>query len=124
MSRLPLPLLSGTDGSTYPARRDGKCPLCRRTFQAAGGLAYLHCSTLYSDESGTMVNSDSVDTEFSIGYHGADVEVRDSVHVTIVESLHHEQFDLNFCSLECLRTWFNSVIDSLARELRARRDAM
>jgi hypothetical protein len=37
--------------------------------------------------------------------------VRDSAGATIVSELSGEQFDLNWCSVGCLRVWFLELLD-------------
>lgn len=111
---MAMPLLQGADRCFYPEKPF--CPLCGNTF--ANGAAYIMCGALAVDP----VTRDEVEipaeleSHLNIGFHSSDTEVRGCADITIVKDLHWGQFDLHFCSLACLRRWFNQVIDALEQE--------
>ncbi len=59
---------------------------------------------------------DSIDSDrcrgfLEIGFDGSDPDLRDSAGVTIVSELSGGQFDLNWCSVYCLRVWLLGLLD-------------
>ena len=102
------PLLSGSDRPFTPA--DGRCPVCGRAFDR--GVAYISAGALLLSQDG----SDSLDTErlrafLSVGYHGKAPDMRDSADLPVVVDLRGGQFEIQWCSVACMRA---SVLGPLA----------
>lgn len=49
----------------------------------------------------------------NIGFHGRESDVRDSADVTVVEDLHGGQFDLQWCSVRCMREWLLGLLQEI-----------
>jgi hypothetical protein len=121
MKRIEIPLLTNEDGTSFP--KDGKCPLCGTAFKDARGVAYISGGALVIDKA----SGDSIDPStmgllkleafLGIGFHSGDAEVRDSVHADIVDDLLSDQFEISFCSFQCLKSWLNQLLDGLQSEL-------
>ncbi len=61
---------------------------------------------------------DSIHTErlkgfLHVGFHGRDSEMRDSGDFLLVDDVSYGQFDLNWCSIKCLRTALGQLLDDL-----------
>lgn len=116
MTRINLPLLAGTDRPVFPT--DGNCPECGKSLITSGGVASLTGGALLVDDAtGDSVDTSKLEAFFAIGFHGNDVQVRDSVNAQVVDDLQSGQFAVCFCSLACLRLWFNQVVDQLQDDL-------
>ena len=53
----------------------------------------------------------------NVGFHGVNPDMSDSADIEIVNDLPGGQFDLSFCSLACLRSWFIGLVDQLEDDL-------
>ncbi len=53
-----------------------------------------------------------------IGFHGAKSDMSDSADYVIVDHVDGGQFEIQFCSIACLRKWFNNICDDLEVKLR------
>lgn len=101
------PVLAGTDRPVYPA--GGRCPVCGGPF--ASGVAYLSAGALPLTADGQDGPSPGDLRAFlHLGFHGRAPDMRDSSDVTVVEDLHGGQFDLQWCSVECLRQWLLGLL--------------
>jgi hypothetical protein len=115
MKKIKLPVLGKNDKRPFfPA--DGLCPVCQTKFKGLDGIAYL-CAGSILDSLKHKIDDNEFDAFFNIGYHGKDSAVRDSANADIVNELKSDQFDLSFCSLGCIRSFLNQVIDDLEEEL-------
>jgi hypothetical protein len=129
MNDVIVPLLSNYDKPHFPI--DNRCPICLSQLTAGNGIAYLYGGALVNnDRSGETELEDNLKVEvdsrafLDIGFHGKNVSVRDSVNINIVDNLRSDQFSITFCSLTCMRTWFNRMIDVLELRLLTARQAM
>ncbi len=108
------PVLSSSDRPFYPA--DARCPVCHSEFTQ--GVAYLSGGAiLLSDDGQDSLHPDRLQAFLHVGYHGRDPEMRDSADVSIVADLHGGQFDLQWCSVACMREWLVGllrVVESMA----------
>lgn len=98
-------------------KKSPPCPVCGKPITE--GVAYFSFGAvvdlLLLDE--MKLSEDVLEGFCRVGYHGADVEVRDSVDYCIGDSIKGGQLDISFCSLACIRTWFCHILDELEREL-------
>lgn len=114
MSDVPFQLLSSADKPFHPA--DGRCPVCGRDFRE--GIAYLSAGALLLSADGQdSISTNRLRAFLHIGFHGSDTEMRDSSDVPVVEDLAEGQFDLNWCSVSCMREWLLRLLREV--ELRA-----
>lgn len=108
------PLLSGSDKPFAPP--DGRCPACGGTF-GKGGVAYLSGGALLLSKDGrNSIDSARLRAFLHFGFHGVDPEMHDSGDVQIVANLQGGQFDLQWCSIACMRAWLLSVLDEVERQ--------
>ena len=113
------PLLTSNDRGFYP--RDGICPVCGVRF--THGLAYLSAGArLLSQDEQDSIESNNLRAFLHIGIHGRDPEMRDSADIRVVRDLKGGQFDLQWCSIKCMREWFLGVfreLETIAGEIAA-----
>jgi hypothetical protein len=109
----PFFLLSSADKPFHP--QDGRCPVCGSAFRQ--GFAYLSAGALLRSDDG--LNSDQPDHLqgfLRVGYHSSDPGMRGSSDVPVVDELVGGQFDLQWCSVGCMREWFLKLL----REVESR----
>lgn len=113
MAPLSHPLLQYDDSPWFP--HIPECPVCGTAFKESNCIAYLSSGALRVDENGDSVDARDLRVEslFHIGFHGVSSDMSDSVDANIVADLQSDQFDLQYCSLKCLRQWLNNVVDEL-----------
>ena len=62
-------------------------------------------------------------SHLNMGFHGPENfctdEGRDETYfsISIVDSLNNGEFEFNFCSIQCMRDWFNIIFDDLQDQL-------
>ncbi len=110
-----FPLLRDRDIPYLPIR-DGGCLVCCKTL--AGGAAYLSAGSVSEilDKPENTGESTSL-AFFQIHYHSNASDVSGSAVVDVVDNLHGGQFDLTFCSTQCLRKFFQILVDELESKL-------
>ena len=112
-----FPLLSNDDRGFF---EDGKCPICRTDLKTSGrGLFYIRGGAMLFDESGqNSILTDRLRAFLAFGYHGIDDRsLSDRPDTEIVKNLTMGQFDLNFCSMECLRRFLDEVLAALQHDI-------
>jgi hypothetical protein len=112
-------LLKGEGSAVCPA--GGKCPICRRSLKR--GFAYISGGALLLDRSElNSIETSKLRAFLNIGFHGSNPDCGDCVDAEIVEDLQGGQFDLNFCSFDCLEAWFERIVSRLRGKLRSQSD--
>ncbi len=115
--RAKLPVVAKTK-SSYPDK--ALCPQCRKAkVLEPHSMAILSAGALRMDrktDSGKM--SDNLDGFLSLTWHGAhdngagdNRDIYTSVYVA--DSVGGGQFDVYFCSTDCLRAFLNECVDAL-----------
>ncbi len=128
MKKLPLIDEKSQEG-VYPyGKNSSKCPLCGASFKRTGWASLCGGGRSCDKEGNTkLLNKGTfIRSSLSIGFHGSEnipsswrkgydeaYEFRD-----IVRDMPGQGFDLNFCSIRCLRNWFNMILDDFVREFR------
>jgi hypothetical protein len=83
-----------------------------------GGVAYLSAGALWlDDELENSIHDDRHLAFMHVGYHGSRADVLDSADIEVKEDVPGGQFDLSFCSLNCLKLWFVQMVDSLESQV-------
>ena len=112
----PFQVLSSTSEPVHPSNE--RCPVCGSAFQS--GFAYLSAGALLLSEDGQdSLHPDRLQGFLHVGFHGTDPDMRDSSDVEVVDSLRGGQFDLNWCSVSCMRAWLLKLLAEV--ELRVQR---
>ena len=111
MQDLNLPLLSQQNLS------QSRCPNCGG--ELVGGFAYLSGGALQlTKDRKDSIYSDRLEGFLHIGFHGEDVEMRDSTDAEIVSDVAGGQFDLQWCSVLCMRAWLMRLLNELESRLQ------
>ena len=106
----PFLLLSSADRMFHPV--DGMCPECGGDFRR--GIAYLSAGALLlSKNKKNSIDSDRLQGFLHVGIHGPDTEMRDSSDVVVVRHLYGGQFDLQWCSIACMREWLLKLLQEV-----------
>ena len=100
------------------SKNDGVCRHCAGPIR--GGLAYVEGGALLRDEMELNNIHDNRHRAFlNVGFHGVNPDMSDSADIDVVNDLPGGQFDLSFCSLACLKSWFIGIVDHLADDVAA-----
>ena len=106
----PFLLLSSADRMFHPT--DGRCPVCGGDFRR--GTAYLSAGALLLSKDGrNSIHPDRLQAFLHVGFHGPDTEIRDSSDVEVVRDLYGGQFDLQWCSVACMREWLLRLLQEV-----------
>jgi hypothetical protein len=114
MSRYPV--LSASDRSIYPG--SGNCPVCGNDLTR--GFAYLSAGALLLTPDGQdSLHPDRLQAFLHVGVHGRDPDMDDSADIAVVADLHGGQFDLQSCSITCMRKWLLELLDEIESATRS-----
>jgi hypothetical protein len=98
------------------AKNTGTCRNCAG--QILAGSAYVSGGALLLDAPELNNIHDNRHRAFmNVGFHGVNSNMSDSADIEVVNDLPGGQFDLLFCSLACLRSWFTGLVDQLENDL-------
>ena|SRR5579863_7371192 len=116
--QIRYPVLKGDVKSNWP--NDGMCPICRKEIRGSEQVAYLSAGACW-DSAALRLDEHLVGGFLNVGVHGSRSDMLDSADVPVVEDVQGGQFDLQFCSLVCLRKWLNGLVDRLESGLESNR---
>jgi hypothetical protein len=113
-SKDPFSVVSGK-ASLYPA--DKRCPVCKQGFQ--DGLAYLMAGACPSEDSQDWGDKNRLEGFLHIGVLGGAQDcTQGAADVIVAEDVHGGQFDLNWCSIDCMRQWLLNVLAEVERRAK------
>ncbi len=109
----------------YPA--EPICPLCGNQYKETG-FSFLRAGAIQVDKHGNGIYNSGVKKScyFYIGFHGS--ELTCTTHppkssdgesyftMDVVKFLNDGDFVLTFCSIHCMRKWFNILLDDFAEQ--------
>ncbi|MDW8244784.1 MAG: hypothetical protein RMJ88_16370 [Thermogemmata sp.] len=110
-----FPILRHKDRPYIPETGKG-CPICGASFEKQG-VVYLSAgavSEIVVDEDKPMP---TLEAFFYVGYHGSAVDCSDCADITVIDALEGGQFDIYFCSVQCLERFFLDIVDELKKKL-------
>ena len=119
MSSIRFPVVKGNQ-VVFP--KDDLCPWCRkRKLTNPPGAAILNAGAmrLTKPECYEMAQGDAA--FMALIWHSNDPTNYDDASVEIAELVDTGQFDLNFCSTDCLRAFLNYCVDELERRRKSRK---
>ncbi len=102
--------------------KDHLCPWCRkRKLGKPPGMAILNAGALRptAPECYTMADTDAA--FMTLVWHSNDPANYDDTSIHIADLVNTGQFELYFCSTECLRAFLNYCVDELERRRRSYR---
>ena len=87
------------------------------------GVAYVSAGALLLDDSqdNSIHDDDRHQAFMNVGFHGKQSNMSDSADIEVVNNFPGGQFDLSFCSLACLKSWFVEIVDKLQSDVAAGR---
>lgn len=99
-------------------KKKGRCLACNADFD--GGIAYLSGGASLLDPSG--MNDLAIPPEqhqafLRVGFHSSSIDVSGCGDVELANDLPGGQFDLQFCTLECLKKWFLDAIEKVQSQI-------
>ena len=121
---MKYPILdSESERETYPFT--GQCPVCGIFFNESG-FSFFSAGALLYDHKGNMVIRKIIQMKsyFHIGFHGSEnFTTKNNCNesyfsLPIVDFLNKGEFEFNFCSIECMRIWFNTILDDFQRQFK------
>jgi hypothetical protein len=111
-NKINFPIITKSGKSFYPT--ENKCPICgadrtklNSKFFVLNGGALKKINKDYS----TM--SDDLEGFLSLSYHSGELSRGNSTDIEIVELSQSGQFDIYFCSIECLQIFFNQIVERI-----------
>ena len=88
--------------------KDGICPFCKeKPITSSNGFAQF---------SGGADNGDNAFMYFM--YHHEPVEKEQNSVIHIAEDVKIGQFDIQFCSIKCMRGFFNTLFDEMENNIK------
>ncbi len=94
--------------SQWPARK-GVCGVCEQPL--TNSVVYLSAGTCADVEKSHLVDAEAF---WSCGIHSADDH--ESREIVVAQLPNQEQFDLSFCSTNCLKHFLLAIVDSLEQK--------
>jgi hypothetical protein len=100
--------------------KNTKCHLCSKTIRAS--VTYFSFGAYIDQLSLKKKNMSNKIMEgyCNIGYHGKKSDMSDCANYSVANGIKGGQEDICFCSLSCLRKWFNKIVDYLEWKLGKR----
>ena len=118
MPRIKFPVVKGKQ---VVFSKDHLCPWCRkRKLTDPPGAAILNAGAMRptKPEYYEMAQDDAA--FMALIWHSNDSANYDDASIEIAELVDSGQFDLNFCSTDCLRAFLNYCVDELERRRKQR----
>jgi endogenous inhibitor of DNA gyrase (YacG/DUF329 family) len=116
MNKIKFPIIKKKGTPFYPT--ENKCPICgtdRTTLNSEFFVLNGGALKIIDKDHSTM--SDDMEGFFSLTYHGGEKSGENGTSFDIVEFSRNGQFDIYFCSIECLQIFFNRIVDELKQKM-------
>ena len=108
-----FPVLSAKDQPFYPADGDGRCPHCKGEIKI-GEFAYIGAGALLLSPDGQdSIYTDRLQAFLNVGFHSSDPDMKGSANISVIDDLQGGQFDLQWCTIRCMREWFDSLFQQV-----------
>ena len=111
-----FPLLCAKDGYWMPFSLGKKCSVCGEIYDKDGVFICLGGGALKGDEKASQISSELVGflclSLHDQNYHGK------GGYLPIADNTSNGQFEFYFCSTNCLRTFFNTLVDKFENGLK------
>ena len=66
------------------------------------------------------IQTDRLEGFLHLGFHGKDSAMRDSEDSMLVDCILGGQYDLNWCSVRCMRSALNQLLDDIESSVKIR----
>jgi hypothetical protein len=118
MNKIKFPIINKKSKPFYPT--ENKCPICgidRTTLNSEFFVINGGALKIIDKDHSTM--NDDMEGFLSLIYHAGEKSRGNGASVEIVEYSKNGQFDIYFCSFECLHTFFNRIVEELKRKIES-----
>ena len=100
-----------------------RCPKCGEEFQ--NGFASISGGAIcISDDGKASIHSDRLQGFLNIGFPVSYSSMNASDDVLVVDDAVGGQFDLQWCSIKCMREWLNDLINTIETQVLGRQNDM
>ncbi len=111
-SEIPFPVISKNTKMFYPSSR--VCPICNTDRHSSNsGFYVLNAGALEEVSQETLMMSDKLKGFLKLAYHPSEDSDENGFCIDIVKDSECGQFDIYFCSTNCMRIFFNKIIDTI-----------
>lgn len=115
---MKFPMISKKTKPFFPTEKI--CPICKVNNTTLDSEFYvLNGGALEKVNKNTSMSSDILEGFLSVQYHSGEKNKNPGVNIDIVEKSKGGQFDIYFCSTNCMRQFFNKLIDTIENETSA-----
>jgi len=112
MNKINFPIINKKGKPFYPTEK--KCPICNTDKSTLNSEFFvLNGGALKVIDNDHSIMSEDMEGFLSLGYHAGEKSGEKDAHLQIVECSQNGQFDIYFCSFECLQTFFNQLVVEL-----------
>ncbi len=112
---IAFPIISKETKPFYPS--ENICPICNTDRRLSSSEFYvLNVGALEKVSKNTSMMSDKLEGFCHISYHPGEDSEENGFKVDIVEAAKCGQFDIYFCSINCMRTFFNTIVDTVEKK--------
>ena len=120
MNKIKFPIIKKKGKPFYPT--ENQCPICNADRTTLNSEFFvLNGGALKIIDKDHSIMSEDIEGFLSLVYHAGEKSNGNGAAVEIVEYSQNGQFDIYFCSLECLQIFFNRIIEELKRKMEINR---
>jgi len=115
MKKIKFPIIKKDDRPFYPT--EDKCPICgtdRTTLNSE--FFVLNGGAMKKIDEDMSMMSDDLEGFLSLNFHTHE-PCKKNASVNIVELSRNGQFDIHFCSIECLQEFFNQIVENIKSKI-------
>jgi hypothetical protein len=114
---MEFPVIKKSNKPFYPT--ESICPICNADRTKLGSSFFvLHGGALKKVNEEFFISTDDLVGFLSLSYHPGEDSKVSGATLDIVENSRLGQFDIYFCSIDCMRAFFNKSIDKLEAKLK------
>ena len=115
---MEYPIISKKTKSFFPT--SVVCPICATNRTKLNSEFYvLNGGALEKINKNTSMSSGKMEGFLSVQYHSGDDSENCGFNFDIVDKSEGGQFDIYFCSTNCMRQFFNELIDKIEKKTTA-----
>ncbi|WP_435263863.1 hypothetical protein [Tenacibaculum sp. nBUS_03] len=115
---MEYPIITKKTKSFFP--NDEICPICKTNRITLNSEFYvLNGGALEKINNDTSIPSDIMEGFLSVQYHSGENSENYGFNIDIVDESKGGQFDIYFCSTNCMKEFFNQLIDTIEKKTTA-----
>jgi hypothetical protein len=98
--------------------QDGLCPICKVELRRGKQVAYLSGGALLlTRDRQTGIQTNRLEAFLHVGVHGSDPDMKGSADISVVSDFAGGQYDIQWCSVKCMRQWWSNLFLELERRV-------